>query len=320
MKRGQKKKQPKVWQKGEAQDADGSKSVPMSKWGKDKSIYYESGDSGTESDEEHLVEEAIDEEKRHLSRLHEESFQIFGSIKKLPTPQGMKDLGEAVEQINIDELDKQMAQQQDIVFFKSVSQVLKDINISINGLNAILQMKNTEEEEEGEIDEATEIQKKIIYSLIMNGCHYLYLVSRGYRSPHHAALDHIKELKVMLRNMLEGKAPIEEEEDEYEYEYDAEQDDRDANGKHIPVHLRTIKEGQYRAVSESIAKNQIYQPNKPQWRKNARVRHHKDYRRAMHKYKQTHKQKEAPRDGVYKGELGGIDKNKIGSVQMRPAH
>jgi hypothetical protein len=61
--------------------ADGSVMQVSKNWGCDRSAT-----SGTSSDEEHYVESAVTEARKHLSALSKDPFKAFGNIRRLQKP------------------------------------------------------------------------------------------------------------------------------------------------------------------------------------------------------------------------------------------
>lgn len=276
------------------------------RWGNNKSLYFEDGDSGSETDEERLVEEALDREDKHLEGLNQNDFKIFGNVQKLKpieVPDSLDDLEE--------KLDKEKT--------KKLSKVIRSVIMDITDASRELQ-------NEFEDTEADKARKQLLYSLLTNGCFYLHLVASGYKSEHHPSLKHIEKIKKLLgvddveveNNENEEVAVVEEEEEEEANEETEKEEETET--KHIPNQLKTIKEGEYRPVTSNILKNQIIIPNKVASKKAPRTHRKKQYSHALHKYNLTHKKKKIANDGIYRGELSGIDTKKRGSIKLHPAH
>ena len=271
-----------------------------SKWGKDKEIYFESGDSGTESDEEHLVQEAIELENNRLSNLTEKDFKAFGSVatftRPLELPKSFENLEEEINNTELIELKQ------------NIRQIINDIVISSKYL----------EEEKGTsiLDKAT-IQ--LLHNLITNCSFYLYLVSSGFKSTFHPCLEHVNLIKEKLIFIFNKDQLINEDEEE-EFIEECVDNEENIEIKHIPDHLKKVSEGEHRLVTKEILYNKVIQPNTPDWRKNPRTERRKKYSRALHKYNNTHKKKSLPGDGIYKGERSGISKNTIKSTSLKSAH
>lgn len=303
MKRGQKQKNRNRSNRTELVGDDVPVMQINTKWGNDKSLYFEDGDSGSETDEERLVEEAIERENKHLEGLDQNDFKIFGNVQKLKP----LEIPESV-----DDLEKKVDKEKS----KKLSAIIKSVIMDIT--DASRELQNTFEE-----TEADQARKQLLYSLLTNGCFYLHLVASGYKSTHHPSLKHIEKIKKILgvdeEEVVENsddEVVVEEEEEEEENE----QEEAETETKHIPNQLKKIKEGEFRAVTSNILKNQIIIPNKLASKKAPRTHRKKQYSHAMHKYNLTHKKKNIASDGIYRGELAGIDTKKRGSIKLHPAH
>ncbi|OHT09722.1 hypothetical protein TRFO_21228 [Tritrichomonas foetus] len=305
MKKGRtKKNQKKSWDRKAEED---QQNIPVmqvnTKWGNDRSLYFDGeGDSGTSSDEEHFIEDAIEEERKHLSTLDESSFKLFSNVKKIEkTP---------ILDQSIDDIEKSINEDQMNELRRVVRSVVRDVTDAARAL-----------QEDFSDSEADQARRQLLFSLVTNGCFYLHLVGNGLKQPNHPTLKQMKKINELLG--IEGNDgevhPEEEEGDENEAD-EAEEDEISLPEKHIPVHLRKIEDGEYRTVTRSILKNQIIAPNKPNRSKAPRSKRRQKYAHAMHEYNKTHKRKTAPKDGVYRGEISGISKTKVSSTKLHPAH
>ncbi|KAH0790958.1 something about silencing protein 10-like [Histomonas meleagridis] len=268
-------------------------------WGRNKKLYFEDGDSGSESDEEHLVEEAIEKENQHLATLDQKNFKIFGNVKHFTKPLEVPS--------SITDLEAKLDAEQRRNLERTVRNVIRDITDASRELQ--FEFNDTV---------ADQARKQLLYSLVTNGCFYLHMVASGFKSSHHPALRHIEQIK----SLLGVDTPVEEEEviEAIEEEEEEANEQPVEETKHIPVQLRTIKDGEFRAVTRNILKNQIIDPNKHNAKKPPRSRRRLQYAHAMHKYNKTHQKKNIARDGIYRGELSGFNANRKGSVKLHPAH
>ena len=267
------------------------------RWGTDSRVYYADGDSGTSSDEENLVEEAIVEEKKHYASLQPDNFKVFGNIRLFKKPIEVPE--------SLDDIEKEVDKTQLASLKKTVRGVIRDVTDASRAL-----------QDEFGSTEAELARRQLLFSLMTNGCFYLHIVASGFRALHHPTLAHIAQIKNLLGvDVVEAEsegAAVEEEEEEAAEEVVPE--------KHVPEQLRTVKDGQYRAVTRTIMTGQIAPPGRPGKRKNPRQRGRTNYRRAMDVYTKKRKQRDAPHDGVYRGHVSGINPNAKGSVSLRPAH
>lgn len=266
------------------------------KWGKD--MIYGDADSGSESDEEHYIEEAEMQEKKHLSSMKREDFKAFH-------PPSLSEMDHQIEAPKEDStiLQAKLNEQEKDELKDKIQQVLTTLINTTDKLNS----ENIKPHEE-----------MLLNSILTNASFYLYLVSTGYMSTSHPSLDYIEEAEKLLPGEQEEAG---EEEDVGEMEEDMEgEEEEEVPQKHIPDHLQKIEEGEFRPVSTSILKNKVIIPNNSKRKANPRnLRSHK-YAVAMQEYTTTHKKKNAPRDGIYKGERAGIQKNVVRSTKLQPAH
>lgn len=268
-----------------------------SKWGKDKDNYYGNADSGTESDDEHLIEEAIEEEGKRLSHLKAEDFEAFDadSIKKIDHKIEKPEIDISILEHQIDE--------------EETEELKKTVSDTVNQLIEATQMLQA--------DDLPPYERQLLNSVMTNASFYLYLVSTGYKSPSHPSIEHNAE----IFRLLTGKGEEEEDKEEHagEEEEVMEEEEEVKEEKHIPDHLRKIGEGEFRQVSNEILHNRAVVANTPKFRHNPRTARGKKYSHALHQYNMTHKKKHMPLDGVYKGERAGISKE-ARSVSLAPAH
>ncbi|EAY17560.1 hypothetical protein TVAG_453880 [Trichomonas vaginalis G3] len=266
-------------------------------WGKEN-IYGEA-DSGSESDEEHYIEEAEIQEKKHLSTLKNEDYKAF-------QPPSLSEIDHAMEAPKEDSaiLEQKLNEKQK-----------EELSLKIKQIISLL-VQTTEEIKS---DDLEPYQKQLLNSILTNGSFYLYLVSKGYMSTTHPSLDYIEEVQQLLH-----EGGVEEEEMEEEAEEVAEEEEEPAKEevpeKHIPDHLQKVEKGEFRPVSTAILKNKVIIPNNSKRRTNPRNAHSHKYAVAMQEYSTTHKKKNAPRDGLYKGERAGIAKNVVRSTKLQAAH
>jgi hypothetical protein len=259
------------------------------KWGQDRSLYFEDGDEGTSSDEEHYVEAAIEEERKHLSVIPEDSFKAFANLRRLQQPlipEDLRETDEAIEAAQLAELQK------------AVSRTIRDVTEASRALQA----ENGNEEKDL-------ARRQLFLSLITNGCFYLHLIGSGFKSGRHPALKHIQEIK----RMLDVKAEEEEEEEEKVEEKVGEE-------KHVPNQLKTVGEGEWRPVSRTIATGKVLPPNQPGIRKNPRMRGRTKYRRMKAIHDGRVRKRAGPGSEFYHGQFAGINPAKRGSVKLHPAH
>lgn len=321
MKKSHKKNKKKSWdRKAEEQGTDIPVMSITTNWGKDRSLYYEgSGDSGTSSDEEHYVDDAINDERKHLATLDEQSFRLFSNKKELEktanetnkkTEETYEDFEKAIDEQNLDELRK------------CVRSVVRDVTDAARSL---------QEDDFGD-SVLGQARRQLLYNLITNGCFYLHLVGSGSKETSHPALIQMQKINRILG--IEGNdgevhkedinETIEEEEEEEANESYQNNSTNISKGseivqKHIPVHLQKIEDGEYRTVTKNILKNQIIIPSKPGKSKAPRSKRRRQYSHAMDDYNKTHKKRFAPKDGIYKGEYAGISL-KTKSRRLHPAH
>ena len=270
-----------------------------SKWGKDKDNYYGNADSGTSSDEEHLIEEAVEEENKHLAKLRADDFEAFDNPE-------LQKIGHVIEkpQIDISVLEEQ-------VNAEETEKLKQTIHDTIEQLVDATQMLQT--------PDLPDYEKNLLNSVLTNASFYLYMVANGYRSPYHASLEHNAE----IFRLITGAEEEEEEEAEKAGEIPSEEEESEqepVEEKHIPDHLKKIGDGEYRQVSHVILKNKAVVANTPKFRHNPRAARSKKYAHALHSYNQTHKRKSMPTDGIYKGERAGISKDTVRSTSLKPAH
>ena len=287
------------------QQDDDERMVPVmqvnTKWGNDRSLYYEGeGDSGTSSDEENMIDLALDEERKHIAALDEKSFKLFSNVKNL------EESPATIE--SIDDLEKTLSEEQLETLRKTVRSVVRDVTDAAREIS--YGFSDTQ---------ADQARKQLLLNLLTNGCFYLHLVGNGMKQPTHPALEQIKRINELLsfggNDGEEHLSDVEEEEEEAEA---PKKDDVAVPEKHIPVHLQKIEEGEFRAVTRNILKNQIIIPNKPSKSKAPRSKRRQKYAHAMHEYNKTHKRKNAPR--IYNGEMAGISKFRSKSTKLHPAH
>ena len=313
VKKSRKQNKQKSWdKKAEEQGGDIPVMSISTNWGKDRSLYYEgSGDSGTSSDEEHYIDDGIGEERKHLSTLDEQSFKLFNNKSALEkeandfqnTAKTAEDFKKVISEQNLDELRKR------------VRSVVRDVTDAARSLV----------EDDFGNSELGKARKQLLYSLITNGCFYLHLVGSGLKETSHPALTQMRKINEILgvegndgeeRNEDFNKSNLEEEEEE---ESEKVPEGPEIVKKHIPVHLQQIEEGEYRSVTRNILKNQIIIPSKPGKSKAPRSKKRRQYSHAMDQYNKTHVKRQAPKDGIYKGEHAGIS-TKIKSRRLHPAH
>ena len=271
-----------------------------SKWGKEKDNYYGNADSGTSSDEEHLIEEAVEEENKHLAKLRADDFEAFDNPE-------LQKIGRVIEkpQIDISVLEEQVNEEEK----EKLKQTIRD---TIEQLVDVTQMLQD--------PEIPDYEKNLLNSVLTNASFYLYMVSNGYRSPFHGSLEHNAEIFRLITGKGEGE---EEEEETVEKAPEQEEEEEHVEAvpeKHIPDHLKKIGEGEYRQASRVILKNKAVVAHTPKFRHNPRAARSKKYAHALHKYNLTHKRKSMPSDGIYKGERAGISKDTIRSTKLTPAH
>jgi hypothetical protein len=261
-------------------------------WGKDRSRYFEDGDSGTSSDEEHYVETAIEEERKHLSALPEDSFKAFAGIRRLQKPPDLpnelRDIDESLDESELTELGK------------VVTRTIRDVTEASRAL-----------QEDFGNSEADSVRRQLFLSLITNGCFYLHLIGNGFKSSRHPALRHIQEVKRLL-NATISKKEDEEEEEEVAEPATAE--------KHVPDQLRTVPDGGWRPVSRTIATGRVLPPNNPGMRKNPRLRGKVKYRRMKAVHDARTRTRSGTGSGSYHGQFAGINPAQRGSVKLHPAH
>lgn len=307
-----KKNKQKSWDKrAEEQGTDIPVMSISTNWGKDRSLYYEgSGDSGTSSDEEHYINDGIEEERKHLSTIDEQSFRLFGNKKSLEK--------EANELQNfsktLEDLEKDMIEQNLDELRKCVRSVVRDVTDAARSLQ-------TYEFGNSKLGQA---RKQLLYSLMTNGCFYLHLVGSGLKETSHPALTQIRKINEILgMEGNDGEIHLEgyddDEEEGEEPDKNAETENPEVVEKHIPDHLRQIEEGGYRPVTRNILKNQIIIPSKPGKTKAPRSKKRRQYSHAMDHYNKTHKKSQAPKDNIYKGEHAGIGLGNK-SRRLHPAH
>ena len=269
------------------------------KWGKDKEMYFASGDSGSESDDEHLVEDVIEEENKRLSTLKESDFKAFGSVATISKPIEVPTSLEFVEEsLNQEELS---------ALRNCIKNLMKDIVTASQALQS--------EFEDNEVGFA---EKQVLSSILTNGNFYLYLVGTGFKSPFHPSLDHIETAKRYLPEIFIGVESLIDSKPQIQIEEQTTIEDKPA--KHVPNHLKKIEDGEYRPVSRQILYNRVYEPNTPDWKKNPRSERRRKFNKIMHKYNAVHKRKSMPKDGIYKGENSGIDMKAVNSRPLKPAH
>lgn len=270
------------------------------KWGTDSRIYFADGDSGTSSDEENLVEEAIEEEKKHYASLHAENFKVFGNIRRFKQPIAVPE--------SLDDIEKSVDRSQLSSLKKTIRGVIRDVTDASRAL----------QDDFGKT-EAEAARRQLLFSLVTNGCFYLHIVASGFRALHHPSLTHIAHIKELL-GVDAAPIPDSDAEEEIHEEEEEEPAAEEEPTGHIPEQLKAVKPGQYRSVTRTIMTGKIAPPGNPGKRKNPRQRGRTNYRRAMDVHNKKHKQREMSRDGVYHGTLSGIDPNAKGSVNLRPAH
>jgi hypothetical protein len=117
-------------------------------------------------------------------------------------------------------------------------------------------------------------------------------------------------MEIEEEDEIEG---IEEEEEEFEPEIQK-------PAVHVPTQLKTVPEGGVRAVSRTILTGQVMPPNKLGWRKNPKMRGRTKFRRLNAVHEKMVKRSNAPKDGVYRGQISGISQTKKGSIRLGPAH
>jgi hypothetical protein len=254
-------------------------------WGRDRSRYFEDGDSGTSSDEEHYVETAIAEERKHLSALREDSFKAFGNIRRLQKPLDRPDDIDAVEQ-SIEETELTELR-------TAVTQTIRDVTDASRDLQII----------------ADPARRQLLLSLVTNGCFYLHLIGSGFKSGRHPALSHIQEIKRLLG------PPAPEEEEQH-----AEEEEEAAPEAHVPVQLRTVRDGAWRPVSRTIATGKVLPPNQPGMRKNPRMRGRVKYRRMKAVHDARVRRRSDTGSGFYHGQFAGINPDQRHGVKLHPAH
>jgi hypothetical protein len=255
-------------------------------WGRDRARYFEDGDSGTSSDEEHYVEAALAEERKHAGALRADAFAAFERLRRLPAPLARPDDIGAVER----SADAAAAAE----LRGAVAQAIRDVAAASRALR-------------GPADPA---RRQLLLSLVTNGCFYLHLVGSGFASARHPALAHIGAIKRVLAGgggeEEEGGARAEEEEE--------------APAAHVPAQLRTVPDGAWRPVSRTIATGRALPPNLPGMRKNPRMRGRVKYRRMKAAHDARVRGRSGAGSGFYHGQFAGIDPQQRGAVRLHPAH
>lgn len=311
MKKQRKKNKNKSWDR---KDGDMTEVPIMSistNWGNDRNAYFEGeGDSATESDEEHNIEEAVENDIKHYRTLDEQSFKLWGNKKALELS---IDQNDQIADDTFEHFEAALNEQNHDELRKCVRSVVKYVTEAAKTIR------------ECDFSDSLEDQarKQLLLSLLTNGCFYLHLVGSGFKGTSHPALTQINKINERI-----GYKP-EAEDEQYENEEEEEFDDNEIEQeipkekaipeKHIPNHLQKIEEGEYRAVSRNILKNQVVIPSKPIRSKAPRSKRRRKYAHAMHEFRKTHKIKTTPRDGVYRGEMAGISLQRK-SVKLHPAH
>lgn len=320
MKKSHKKNRKKSWdRKAEDQETDIPVMSINTNWGKDRSAYYEGeGDSAESSDEEHYINDGNEIERKHFSSLGEQSFKLFSNKKTLEkSTNNFTNTSEGA----FEDLEKDLKEQSLNELRKCVRSVVRDVTDAARAL----------QEEDFGNSETGKAREQLLYSLITNGCFYLHLVGSGFKETSHPALSQIRKINEILgvegndgevhkEDLISGD--IEEEEEEANESNQNNGDitkNPEIEEKHVPVHLQKIEEGEYRAVTRSILKNQISIPSRQAKNQAPRSKRRKKYAHAMHEYNKTHKRRVAPKDGIYKGELSGIHLRSR-ARSLHPAH
>jgi hypothetical protein len=288
------------------------------KWGPNKSAYFEDGDSGTSSDEEHYVQSAIEEERKHLSSLNPASFRFFSTIGKLSC--------------SID-----VAASVDSAERSADAQELRELRRAVTGaIRDVADASRVLRSDFGD-SEADQARRELLLSLVTNGCFYLHLVGSGFKSPHHPALRHMAAVRELLRAVVEATMEEEEEERKEEEEERKEEEEerkeverKEEESRHVPKQLRTVPSGCFRAVNRTISAGMVITRKKDRLWKNPRARAKIQYGRAagsrnaqLHKRPpgsrnaQLHKRPSAKTES-YPGQISGIDPTKRKSIKLRP--
>jgi hypothetical protein len=257
------------------------------RWGNDRSLYFEDGDSGSSSDEERYVQTAIDEERKHLSTLTPANFRLFSNLRRLPGPLELPSTTDEIDEVKLDELRT------------TVRSVTRDVT----EVSRLLQDDFGDSEPE-------KARKQLLLSVLTNGCFYLHLVGSGYKTTKHPALRHIE----CVKQMLEAQAAKEEEE-EVEREQIPEIEER-----HVPNQLKQVADGGFRAVSRTILSGKVLPPGKGSAKKNPRLRGKAQYKKMKALHDRRVGVKGGPGDGFYHGQLSGISQTQTKSVKLHPAH
>ena len=257
---------------------------------------YAEGDSGSESDEEHLLIEAKELEKRQYDKIKDSSAFSTIALQQVQKP--------IFEKETLQDIESTITAKERSELHQTVRTVLQDLTDASRELM------------EGDFNnsKADQARRQILYQLVTDASYFLYIIASGYSSSHHPVIQYMNHFK----NVLEGEQSNEEEQVEEE-EYTNENIQIEPE-KHIPDQLRKVDEGLPRFASNQLLRGRDIRQSKPKWRKNARQAAKKHYARAAHIQRQLHPTKELSKDGIYRGERGGIDPNRIRSTSSHPAH
>lgn len=258
------------------------------KWGKKTDLYYVDADSASGSDEEHLVREAFEDEKEKYSKIDEFAFNAFDDA-----------IGQIAEEI--EENQEEEIKGADEFTEEEKEEVNNNIIYCVKQINEANKKLNE--------DNVPENQKLLLSSIITNCSYYLYLISMGEFYVDHSSLDAVEK----ATSLISGEAV------EFEEEIDYDEEEEEVPQKHIPYHLREVKDGENRPITYTMHKNKVFikywGKKKTKGGSRQKIRH--KYSQRIHDHNLKHKERNINKYGAYSGERSGIDMNKVSSVDYR---